>query len=107
MTEKTGPFVQFYYKLLCCKGVRSLPVPEFWEYFFHSLPAPEFWEWFFSIPFPFPNFRNGIIHFRSVLERQEVIPAHPDYLLPIIATWPSQSPYVHAGLAPFSLQRAL
>ena len=33
--------------------------------FFHSLPVPELREWFFSIPFPFPNFRNGIIHSRS------------------------------------------
>ena len=30
--------------------------------FFHSLPVPELREWVFSIPFPFPNFGNGIIH---------------------------------------------
>ena len=60
-------------------------------FFSHSLPVPEFGEWFFSIPFPFPNFGNGIIHSRSVLERQEVIPAHPDYLLPIIANGDSMS----------------
>ena len=33
--------------------------------FSHSLPVPEFWECVFSIPFPFPNFGNGIIHSRS------------------------------------------
>ena len=33
--------------------------------FFHSLPVPELREWVFSIPFPFPNFGNGIIHSRS------------------------------------------
>ena len=33
--------------------------------FFHSLPVPELRECFFSIPFPFPNFGNGIIHSRS------------------------------------------
>ena len=47
--------------------------------FFHSLPVPELreWiflfpsrsriyrEWVFSIPFPFPNFGNGIIHSSS------------------------------------------
>ena len=30
--------------------------------FFHSLPVPKLREWVFSIPFPFPNFGNGIIH---------------------------------------------
>ena len=30
-----------------------------------SLPVPEFWEWVFSIPFPFLNFGNGIVHSRS------------------------------------------
>ena len=34
-------------------------------FFFHSLPVPELREWVFSIPFPFPNFGNGIIHSRS------------------------------------------
>ena len=34
-------------------------------FFFHSLPVPKFWEWVFFIPFPFPNFGNGIIHSRS------------------------------------------
>ena len=33
--------------------------------FFHSLPVPELREWVFSIPFPFPNFGNGIIHSHS------------------------------------------
>ena len=43
----------------------SLPFPEFWECFFYSPPVPKFREWVFSIPFPFPNFGNGIIHSRS------------------------------------------
>ena len=33
--------------------------------FFYSLPVPLCWEHFFSIPFLFPNFRNGIIYYRS------------------------------------------
>ena len=33
--------------------------------FFHSLPVPELREWVFSIPFPFPNFGNGIFYSRS------------------------------------------
>ena len=33
--------------------------------FFHSLPVPELREWIFSIPFPFPNSGNWIIHSRS------------------------------------------
>merc|ERR1711954_253813 len=33
--------------------------------FFHSLPVPEFRVWIFFIPFPFPNFVNGLFPFPS------------------------------------------
>ena len=34
----------------------SLPVPEFWEwFFFHSLPVFKFREWNYPFLFPFPN----------------------------------------------------
>ena len=32
---------------------------------FHSLPVHEFWEWFFFITFPFPNFGKWIFHSHS------------------------------------------
>ena len=62
----------------CSRGEREFPFPVIPKNgglwfpsrisgmdFFHSLPVPEFREWIFFIPFPFPNFGNGIFSFPS------------------------------------------
>ena len=39
--------------------------------FFHSLPVPDFQECLFFIPFPFPNFGNGLFNSLPVPELWE------------------------------------
>ena len=66
-------------------------------FFFHSLPVPELREWVFSIPFPFPNFGNGIIHSRSRSQTPKCHSRSPLYLFAFFIS--SNTKVLHAASA--------
>ena len=72
------------------------PFLNFGNRFFHSLPIPEFWEWFFSFPSHSRIEGMGFFNSLPVPELPTVIPTHPCprmYCIVMLSFFHSRSRY--------------